>query len=357
MAAGKVASPARVSRTKVAVQLRSQSSVPAASTEPAVPGAMPAATAVTRVARAGTMLGGLGLGASLFVIFRAAETWRVRSGLPSHEFSILGAKLRYPAANLAALVVVLLALIGLAAIAMMLAGALRELVASARVRRRLRAEPCRALGDALVIGDERPRAFCAGLLRPRVYVSSGAVELLDELALRAVVAHELHHARRRDPLRLAIARVIAGGLFFVPGMRNLIRRQSTLVELSADESAMHGAPERRSALARAMLTFSEHSRADDPAGIDPERVEHVLGDASNWRFPTLICVFAGSMLALLIALGVLAGQVASGSATLAPPFLSRQPCVMVLAAIPALPGLLALALRLQAPRTTGPTGS
>jgi hypothetical protein len=37
---------------------------------------------------------------------------------------------------------------------------------------------------------------------------------------------------------------------------------------------------------------------------------------------------------------VLAGQAAVGSATLAPPFLSSQPCIAVLAMVPALAGLL-----------------
>jgi hypothetical protein len=43
----------------------------------------------------------------------------------------------------------------------------------------------------------------------------------------------------------------------------------------------------------------------------------------------------------LVAVAVLAGHVASGSATLALPFLSRQPCIVVLAAIPAVLGVTA----------------
>lgn len=40
-------------------------------------------------------------------------------------------------------------------------------------------------------------------------------------------------------------------------------------------------------------------------------------------------------------IAVLAGQLANGSATLAPPFVSRQAWVVVLAAIPAVLGILA----------------
>ena len=329
------------------LQLQTRSTVPDANSlqaEPEAAGSGPAAVAAARVGRAGGILGALGLASSLFVIFRLVETWRV-APRASHELSFLGEKLSYPAVNLAAVVVAGLAGLGLAVVARTVAGAVREVLASQRLHRRLLGHQRRELDDVLVIADERPRAFCAGLLKPRVYISTGALALLDELALRAVLAHERHHARRRDPLRLATSRVIAGALFCVPGIRDLVRRQCSLVELGADESAMNAGPDHRSALARAMLSFSERSHSGDPTGIDPERVEHLLGEAPSWRFPFLVCLFAGSVLALLAAVGVLAGQFASGSSTLAPPVLSRQPCVVVLAAIPALAGLIALRLR------------
>jgi hypothetical protein len=47
----------------------------------------------------------------------------------------------------------------------------------------------------------------------------------------------------------------------------------------------------------------------------------------------------------MTAVGVLVGQVASGSASLSVPFLSKQPCVVVLALIPGALGLIALRLR------------
>ena len=52
----------------------------------------------------------------------------------------------------------------------------------------------------------RPEAFCAGLFRPRVYVTSGAVELLDDAGLDAVLAHERQHAQ--GVTRCALQRVV-----------------------------------------------------------------------------------------------------------------------------------------------------
>src|SRR5690348_15819526 len=142
-------------------------------------------------------------------------------------------------------------------------------------------------------------------------------------------------ARRRDPLRLAVGRVLSRALFFVPGIGELVRRQQSLAELGADEQAFGAGGENRSALARAMLSFSEETDAGESVGIDPARVDHVLGGPPNWRFPALLCVGVLAALALIGAVAVLASQVASGSATLAPPFLSNQPCVVMLGLIPA----------------------
>jgi beta-lactamase regulating signal transducer with metallopeptidase domain len=163
--------------------------------------------------------------------------------------------------------------------------------------------------------------------------------------LNAVLAHEHHHARRHDPLRLAAGRVLARALFFLPELGDLAERQQALAELSADESAVNAAPANRSALARAMLSFSDAPASAGSVGIDPARVDYLLGEPPSWRFPALLCLAAASVIAVLVALAVLAGQVASGSATLAPPFLSRQPCVVVLAAIPAVLGILATIYR------------
>jgi beta-lactamase regulating signal transducer with metallopeptidase domain len=332
------------------------SAVKVAATKPGTPGgepaanaaardataAEPAATAAARVSRAWMVLGALGLASSAFVVVRLIETWRVTPHSTSHQISILGQKLSYPTANFAAVVVVFLALLGLAVTVMTVLGAVREVLGSIRFRRLMGASEPELLDDVFIFRDEQPRAFCAGLLNPRVYVSSGAVATLDEPALRAVVLHERHHARRRDPLRLATGKVLVRALFFMPGLPELIRRQQALAELSADESAVNAGAENRSALARAMLSFSDGSEPGE--GIDPARVDHLLGEPPSWRFPALLCLAGLSVLALMTAFAVLAGQVASGSGTLAAPFLSSQPCIVVLAMIPAALGLVVLQL-------------
>lgn len=314
-------------------------SPPEAASVSAAPGSDRAAAAAGRVGTAGLFLGGLGFALSIFVIGRLFLTWHVSPHAASHHISIAGQRLSYPVANFDAVVVLGLALAGLAVGAMTVFGVVRELTAARSFERLLAARASRPLNGALVIEDERPQAFCAGLLHPQVYVSTGAMALLDDSALNAVLAHETHHARRRDPLRLAVGRVLARALFFVPGLGELVRREQDLAELGADETAINAAPENRAGLARAMLAFSDSSATGSSVGIDPRRVDYLLGEPPSWRFPTLLCVTAAGGIALVGAIAALAGQVAFGSATLAPPFLSRQPCIVVLALIPAALGL------------------
>jgi Zn-dependent protease with chaperone function len=302
----------------------------------------PAAIAAGRVFGVSLLLGALGVASAVFVISRLFESWRVTSQPASHVISVFGQRLSYPVANTGAIVVVVLAGLGLlmaGAAAMRIA---RELLAERSFRRILAARSPLPLHGAWVISDKQPQAFCAGLLRPHVYFSTGALEMLDGPALASVLAHERHHAMRHDPLRLACGRVLAAGLFFIPPHRRLLQRQHALAEISADESAVLDAGGDRSALASAMLSFSQASSADT-VGVDPERIDHLLGERTQWRFPAVLCLGIAATLLLLIALATLAAHAAAGSATLAPPFLSSQPCVAVLAMIPAAAGLTGVA--------------
>lgn len=306
----------------------------------------PATRALAVAWTAGLLLGLLGLAAFVPVFARLLESWRVSSRAVSHHVSILGQSLSYPAANAGAVIVLALAMLGGIVTVIALCAIAGELRAARRLARRLaRLQPVVRDG-VFVIDDERPEAFCAGLWRPRVYITTGALALLDPPAQSAVLAHERHHARRRDPLRLAASRVIARSLFFLPAIRELRRGHQMLAEASADESSVKAAAGDRSALARALLSFAEAPAAEGSAGVDPARVDYLVGEAPGWRFPALMCITAVVLLALVATVAILVGREAAGSATLEPPFLSAQPCVVMLALIPCGIALIATSLRL-----------
>ena len=83
----------------------------------------------------------------------------------------------------------------------------------------------------------RPTAFCFGLLRPRIVVSSGLVARLSDEELSAAIWHEIQHARVREPFRCLVARLIASTFFWLPLLRDLFDRYTLMRELDADELA------------------------------------------------------------------------------------------------------------------------
>jgi bla regulator protein blaR1 len=293
-----------------------------------------AARALAIAGAAGLLLALLAVAAFVAVFARLLESWQVSAHAASHRASILGQGLSYPTANTGAVILLALGLLGGIVTATALGALASELGAARRLTRMLKRLHPAERGGVFVIDNACPESFCAGLIRPRVYITSGALALLDAPGLQAVLAHERHHARRRDPLRLAASRVIARALFFLPAVRELRRGQQILAEMSADESAVTGAAGDRSALARAMLNFSEAPDASASSGVDRARVDYLLGEPPGWRFPTMMCAAALGLLALVVTVAILVGGEAVGSATLAPPFVSTQPCVVLLALIP-----------------------
>lgn len=287
------------------------------------------------------------------VFLRLVEDWRV-APRASHHISVFGQPLSYPAANAGAVVIVVLAALGATVTVLALSAITREIAAARRLSGRLAALHPSLQGGVWVIDDVHPSAFCAGLIRPRVYITSGAMTALDAAGLTAVVLHERHHASRRDPLRLAAGRVLARSLFFLAALRDLREGQRLLAELGADEHAVTAAAGDRAGLARALLSLSEGSEASGPGGVDPARVDALLGEQSGWRFPTLMCLAAAGLIAIIVTVAILVGREAAGTATLAPPFLSAQPCIVMLALAPLVSVLLAAALRRSWPWRRGP---
>ncbi len=95
-------------------------------------------------------------------------------------------------------------------------------------------------GRVTLVQDAAPYAFAAGLLRPRVWLSTGLLDLLDEAELAAVLGHERHHLRRRDPLRVLATRSLVHGLFFLPAAAALGNLYLEAKEQEADAASGAG---------------------------------------------------------------------------------------------------------------------
>lgn len=152
-------------------------------------------------------------------------------------------------ADLVAVLVLGLAICG---IGLGLGSLVRHLLATASLirsllRRRVPTPPAVAraaeerglAGRIDVIADGRAFSFCYWFIRPRVCLSTGLLERLDPDEVDAVLLHERSHLRRRDPLRLVIARYFAAGLYVVPVVEELVEYYTLEKELEADQDAVH----------------------------------------------------------------------------------------------------------------------
>jgi Zn-dependent protease with chaperone function len=120
-----------------------------------------------------------------------------------------------------------------------------------------------------VVPGRSLRAFCAGLLRPAVYVSAGTLEQVRGPELRAILAHEHHHRARRDPLRMLLARVVADAFRPLRPLATLADRHTALADLAADAAAVRAVGGVQP-LAAALVRF------DRASGVAPERVDHLV---------------------------------------------------------------------------------
>jgi hypothetical protein len=259
-----------------------------------------------------------------------------------------GAHLTYPVLNVAAALLLGLAIVGAAVLLVALGLAWRQARATRRLIRTL--PVVRVLAHqrpVLVIDAAAPMAFCAGWLRPRVYVSTGVLERLTEPELRAVLAHEHQHGIVRDPLRLAVGRVLCRSLFFLPVLGALHADYADASELTADAAALVALDGARGPLAAAMLTLGQSG--DDSVAVSDRRVDALLGDVVHpvRRWALLAAGLATQLLLLTVLWRVSAGATVRASLNL--PLVSPRPCLLVLALVPVLVGVAVTLLRRPAP--------
>jgi len=97
----------------------------------------------------------------------------------------------------------------------------------------------RAAGVRLEVAPaRRPGAFCFGLLRTRIVVTTGLLERLSGAEQAAVVWHEAEHARAHEPVKCLLARLAANTFFWIPALRDLLERFLLVKEIAADRRAL-----------------------------------------------------------------------------------------------------------------------
>jgi len=123
----------------------------------------------------------------------------------------------------------------------LLAGTLDAARATRAVRSALAKD---SLGDgpqhSVIVGGPEVIMAAAGLVRPRILVSAGALALLDDEELAAALAHERGHIAHWHHLLLAYGECCRALARVLPGTRRAVSEMRFHLERDADEWAVRG---------------------------------------------------------------------------------------------------------------------
>ena len=99
----------------------------------------------------------------------------------------------------------------------------------------------RSLGlekKVLIFTQDKPQAFCFGIRNPKIYISTGLIQMMDQKELEVILRHEKYHLEHRDTLTLLLATIIESLFPFFPVVSDFIRVYRTDREVAADKAAL-----------------------------------------------------------------------------------------------------------------------
>lgn len=117
---------------------------------------------------------------------------------------------------------------------------------------------------ALVVDHPAAAAYCVPGLRSAIVISAGALDLLDQAELAAVLAHERAHLRARHDLVLLPFTALLRAFRWSAVAREANREVALLVEMMADDRARRLLPARE--LATALLRVGTSGGGRAPTG-------------------------------------------------------------------------------------------
>ncbi|BBI34156.1 M56 family metallopeptidase [Cohnella abietis] len=96
----------------------------------------------------------------------------------------------------------------------------------------------RAKQDIIVVRNDQLLALTMGFRKPRIVLSTGLLDLLDEQELKAVVEHESYHQLNHDAAKIFLLQMISQALWFIPVTKWSYHNYRIISELSADDHAI-----------------------------------------------------------------------------------------------------------------------
>jgi Zn-dependent protease with chaperone function len=164
---------------------------------------------------------------------------------------------------------------------------------------------------ALVVDHPAAAAYCVPGLKSKIVISAGALNLLDQAELAAVLAHERAHLRERHDLVLLPFTALLLVFRWTGVAREANAAVGLLVEMLADDRALRHRPARE--LATALLRVGAAGGAHAPAGAlaagggqVAARVSRLLRPAPRLSVPALVLIGLAAVGTLAIPVAFLA---------------------------------------------------
>ena len=153
-----------------------------------------------------------------------------------------------------------------------------------------------------VLEDPRVTAYCLPGIRPRIVVSTGALNLLGRQEMGAVVAHERGHAHGRHGVVMLPFAAMDSLLRWLPYARHARSQVALLLEMAADDFAVRSAQPK--VLANALIDMSTSGGSPTCAfaagttGVG-SRVERLLSERRT-SYTVAAAALAGSIMILVL---------------------------------------------------------
>jgi len=94
------------------------------------------------------------------------------------------------------------------------------------------------IGKVSIIEDSRPLAFCFGIRQPKIYLSTGMLQMTNQQELEAVLHHEKYHLEHRDSLTHLVASIAVSLFPFFSILTDLMNRYHMKREMNADQAVV-----------------------------------------------------------------------------------------------------------------------
>ncbi len=89
-------------------------------------------------------------------------------------------------------------------------------------------------GKVKIISDKKSLAFCLGFFRPKIYLSSGLIDLMNRAELEAIILHEKYHLLKKDNISLVAVNVVEQLFLPFPVITDLLDGLIKTREVKAD---------------------------------------------------------------------------------------------------------------------------